>query len=220
MDWTRAIDAYCERTDPSYWSEPINAVTNAAFLVAAFVMWRRTRGLQMPLATTLVIILAAIGVGSYLFHTHGQVWAALADTAPILLFILVYIFAANLHFWGWPLWAALLGTAAFIPYAALLTPLFQALPFFEVSSFYWPVPVLIFAYAVLLRRRAPETARGLALGAGILVASLTFRSLDETLCDAIPFGTHFMWHILNGLMLGWMIEVYRRHRLAASPAGR
>jgi hypothetical protein len=220
MDWTRAIDAYCERTDPSYWSEPINAVTNAAFLVAAFVMWRRTRGLQMPLATTLVIILAAIGVGSYLFHTHGQVWAALADTAPILLFILVYIFAANLHFWAWPLWAALLGTAAFIPYAALLTPLFQALPFFEVSSFYWPVPVLIFAYAVLLRRRAPETARGLALGAGILVASLTFRSLDETLCDAIPFGTHFMWHILNGLMLGWMIEVYRRHRLAASPAGR
>jgi peptidoglycan/LPS O-acetylase OafA/YrhL len=162
MDWTRAIDAYCERTDPSYWSEPINAVTNAAFLVAAFVMWRRTRGLQMPLATTLVIILAAIGVGSYLFHTHGQVWAALADTAPILLFILVYIFAANLHFWAWPLWAALLGTAAFIPYAALLTPLFQALPFFEVSSFYWPVPVLIFAYAVLLRRRAPETARGLA----------------------------------------------------------
>jgi hypothetical protein len=220
MDWTRAIDAYCERTDPSYWSEPINAVTNAAFLVAAFVMWRRTRGLQMPLATTLVVILAAIGVGSYLFHTHGQVWAALADTAPILLFILVYIFAANLHFWAWPLWAALLGTAAFIPYAALLTPLFQALPFFEVSSFYWPVPVLIFAYAVLLRRRAPETARGLALGAGILVASLTFRSLDETLCDAIPFGTHFMWHILNGLMLGWMIEVYRRHRLAASPAGR
>jgi hypothetical protein len=84
-----------------------------------------------------------------------------------------------------------LGTAAFIPYAALLTPLFEALPFFEVSSFYWPVPVLIFAYAVLLRRRAPETARGLALGAGILVASLTFRSLDETLCDAMPLRHPF-----------------------------
>jgi hypothetical protein len=24
-------------------------------------------------------------------------------------------------------------------------------------------------------------------------------------------GTHFWWHILNGIMLGWMIEVYRRY---------
>jgi aspartyl-tRNA(Asn)/glutamyl-tRNA(Gln) amidotransferase subunit C len=30
----------------------------------------------------------------------------------------------------------------------------------------------------------------------------------------IPLGTHFLWHILNGIMLGWMIEVYRRHMLA------
>ena len=34
MDPLRFIDAYCERTDPSYWSEPVNAVTNAAFLIA------------------------------------------------------------------------------------------------------------------------------------------------------------------------------------------
>jgi hypothetical protein len=33
-------------------------------------------------------------------------------------------------------------------------------------------------------------------------------------------GTHFLWHILNALMLGWMIEVYRRHRLAAAGAHR
>jgi hypothetical protein len=31
-------------------------------------------------------------------------------------------------------------------------------------------------------------------------------------------GTHFLWHILNGLMLGWMIEVYRRHMLAVPRA--
>jgi hypothetical protein len=29
-----------------------------------------------------------------------------------------------------------------------------------------------------------------------------------------PLGTHFGWHLLNAVMLGWMIEVYRRHMLA------
>jgi hypothetical protein len=220
MDWTRAIDGYCERTDPSYWSEPINAITNAAFLIAAFVMWRRVRGQGMPLAMAMVVVLAAIGIGSYLFHTHAQAWAAMADVLPIGIFILLYVFAANLHFWHWPRWIAAVGMLAFLPYAALLTPVFEALPFFTVSAFYWPVPVLILAYAILLRRRAPETARGLAIGAAILVASLTFRSVDEALCDTIAIGTHFMWHILNGVMLGWMIEVYRRHRLAGAGPGR
>jgi hypothetical protein len=27
----------------------------------------------------------------------------------------------------------------------------------------------------------------------------------------IPLGTHFLWHVLNGIMLGWMIVVYLRH---------
>ena len=29
------VDVYCERTDFSFWSEPINALTNIAFLIAA-----------------------------------------------------------------------------------------------------------------------------------------------------------------------------------------
>jgi hypothetical protein len=27
-------------------------------------------------------------------------------------------------------------------------------------------------------------------------------------------GTHFLWHLLNALMLGWMINVYVAHRAA------
>ena len=35
MEWFEAVDGYCERVDAAFWSEPINAVTNAAFLIAA-----------------------------------------------------------------------------------------------------------------------------------------------------------------------------------------
>jgi hypothetical protein len=211
--WARQFDGYCERTDFTYWSEPINAVTNVAFLIAALWMWRRVSGRGMPLAEALCVILFAIGVGSYLFHTHATAWAAVADVVPIVLFILTYVYVANRHFWDLSPGKAGLATAAFLPYAAVTAPAFGALPFFEVSAAYWPVPLLIAAYAAALWRRHPATARGLAIGAATLVVSLVFRSVDEMVCPAVPFGTHFLWHILNGLMLGWMIEVYRRHSL-------
>ena len=220
MDWTQAVDNYCERVDPSFWSEPVNAVTNAAFLIAALVMALRLRGAGLPLANLLVAILAAIGVGSFLFHTFAQPWAGLADTLPILLFILAYIFAASRDYLGLSPRMAGLTVAGFIPYAAATVPLFSLIPGLGSSAGYAPVPVLIAGYAWLLRRRAPATARGLAIGTGLLVLSLTARTIDEPLCAAFPLGTHFLWHILNGLMLGWMIEVYRRHMLAGETPGR
>ncbi len=208
----RQIDGYCERLGPDYWAEPVNAVTNAAFLIAAFVMWRRVRGQGMPLAVLLVVILAAIGVGSYLFHTHAQVWAAVVDVAPILLFILVYIFAINRDVWHLNTWRAFGLTALFFPYAAATVPVFRLIPGLGDSAGYAPVPLLILIYAVLLRHRAPKTALGLAVGACVLIVSITFRSLDVPLCGVWPVGTHFLWHVLNGVMLGWMIEVYRRSK--------
>jgi len=210
MEWTQHIDGYCERLSPAYWAEPINAVTNAAFLISAFIMFYRLRGQNAPLAHVLTAILAMIGIGSYLFHTHAQVWAAMADVTPILLYILVYIFAINRDVWGLKLWPALGLTLLFFPYAAATLPVFQKVPRLGDSAGYAPVPLLILIYAFLLRHRVPETARGLAIGALILIASITFRAMDEPFCGQLPLGTHFMWHILNAIMLGWMIEVYRR----------
>ncbi|MEM6374036.1 MAG: ceramidase domain-containing protein [Pseudomonadota bacterium] len=209
MELLREIDGYCERLGPGYWAEPVNAVTNAAFVLAALIMWRRSAG--VPLARLLCVVLGLIGIGSYLFHTHAQVWAAILDVTPILAYILIYIFAINRDVWGMPVWAAVLGTVLFLPYAALTVPLWQVVPVLGVSAGYMPVPVLIAVYAVLLWRRYPPLARGLLIGAGILMLSLTARSLDEVVCSELALGTHFIWHLLNAVMLGWMIAVYVAH---------
>lgn len=218
MEWTRTVDAYCERTDPSYWAEPVNAVTNAAFLLAAWIMWHRCSGMRT--ARAMCVVLAVIGVGSYLFHTHAQVWAGLADVVPIAVFILLYLFAVNRHAFGLGTWAALGLTALFFPYAGMMVPTFSLIPGLGASAAYAPVPLLILLYAGFLRDKLPEFARGLALGAVILAVSLAFRTLDGPVCSAWPLGTHFMWHLLNGLMLGWMIEVYRRLRLGNEARAR
>jgi hypothetical protein len=213
MDWLASIDGYCERQSPAYWAEPVNALTNLAFVIAALVMWQRSAGLGP--ARALCAVLAAIGIGSFLFHTHANRLTAMLDVLPIVIFILVYVFFASRDFLALKPWQASLCTLGFLPYAALTGAAFSRIPGLGASAAYAPVPLLILIFAAATRF-APQTSRGLVIGAALLVVSLTFRTLDQPLCDVLPIGTHFGWHILNGLMLAWMIEVYRRHRLAAA----
>lgn len=213
MDWLADVDGYCERLEPGLWAEPVNALTNLAFLVAAAVMWRRCAGLGRGLfwGLALCAVLAAIGVGSGLFHTFANPLTGMLDVLPIVGFILLYVFLASRDFLRVRPWAAFVLAIGFVPYALVMSPVFAALPGFSVSAFYWPVPVLIAGYAWLLRGRAPATARGLAFGAALLCLSLLARSVDMAVCARWPTGTHFLWHVLNAVMLGWMIEVWRRH---------
>lgn len=211
MDWTRAVNAYCERTDPGFWSEPANALTNGAFLLAAALVWPMTRGDTG--ARLLAVVLGIIGIGSFLFHTFAQVWAGLADVLPILGFILIYTCLATIRFLGAPVWAGLVAAALYVPVSGVVSDVIARVAGpLNGSVSYLPVLLLIGLYAVLLRRRAPETARGLAIGVAILAVSLTFRTIDDAVCGAVPLGTHFLWHLLNAVMLGWMIRVLVTHR--------
>lgn len=211
MDWSVQVDGYCERVDFTFWGEPINALTNAAFIVAAILVSRRAVGI----GRLLTLLLFLIGVGSFLFHTYATRWAGMADTLPILLFILVYLFAVHRDLIGLRWYWAVLATAGFFPFAAVVVPLLMRIPFFEVSAPYWTVPILLMFYGAVM---GGETRRGFWIGAAILSVSLSFRSVDETVCAAVPFGTHFMWHILNAVMLGWMIVVHARLSLATRAA--
>ncbi|MGH1465899.1 MAG: ceramidase domain-containing protein [Cognatishimia sp.] len=212
MNWTQQVDGYCERLDAAFWAEPVNAVTNLAFILVAILMWRRVYGL--PLARALCILLFLIGVGSFLFHTFAQTWAGLADVLPILLFVLLYIYGATKDFWGSSKLVAVSAVLLFVPYAAVTVPLFQKVAFLNTSAAYGPVPLLIVIYALGLSRQNPATARRLAVGAGLIFLSILLRSADLPLCQSFPQGTHFLWHVLNAVALGWMIETYRRHMLA------
>lgn len=218
MDWHQSLDGYCERVGPHFWAEPVNAVTNLGFVLVALWLWPRCRGVVW--ARVLCAVLAAIGIGSWLFHTHAQVWAALADVLPIAGFVFLYIYLANRYFWGLPVWLSLVGLVFFVPYAALVVAVLGDVPLYGPSAAYLAVALLIALYALALARRLPGVARGLGIGAGLLFLSITFRALDDPICSVLPVGTHFLWHLLNAVMLGWMIELYRRHMVASGGAGR
>ena len=218
MDLFKPIDIYCERLDIGIWAEPINAVTNVAFILASIFMWLRCKNLVE--GRVLSFLLFSIGCGSFLFHTFAQTWAAILDVAAILIFILTYIFIANRSFLAWSKMVSLIGVILFFPYQLLLANILSNIQFFGSSVQYIPVAILIFIYSGLLRKTEPNLSRGLLIGAAILCLSIVFRIIDEPLCSILSIGTHFVWHILNAIMLSWMIEILRRHMLAGYSLGR
>ena len=222
MDWTAQVDNYCERTGPEYWAEPVNAITNAAFILSALVVWAMLGGRRDPGARVLVGILLLIGIGSFLFHTYATRWASTLDVLPILAFILVYIYLATTRFFSLRTLTGGIAVLLFFPFAAGVSAGVSALVgSLNGSVAYLPVPLLILAYAAALIPRDPITARGLAIGAAILLVSLFFRTIDDVICPSFPLGTHFLWHGLNAIMLGWMIIVLNRHDpTLAQPRGQ
>ena len=218
MYLSQSIDIYCERLDVGIWAEPINAVTNFAFILAAIIMWIRCKNLVE--GRVLAFLLFSIGCGSFLFHTFAQTWAAILDVTPILIFILTYIYAANRRFLVWSKRMSITGVILFLPYQFLVVSILSSIQFLGSSALYVPVAILIFFYSALLHKSKTNLSRELFVGATILSLSIFARTIDEPLCLIVSVGTHFIWHILNAIMLAWMIEILRRHMLAGYPLER
>lgn len=204
MDLWRSVDLYCERTDPGFWSEPLNAASNAAFLLAAVLIVRhcRARGPIAPDAGLLAGLVALIGVGSFLFHTFATVWAGWLDVIFILAFIYVFFarFLARVPGWGWPGIAA--GLVGYWLFARALTAAFPA-DAFNGSFGYVPALLALAGLAAWAGHARHAGAARLALAAGLFAVSLGFRTTDLALCAAWPLGTHAVWHCLNAGVL-WL----------------
>ncbi len=215
MDWTAAVDIYCERTGPDFWSEPVNALSNLAFVVAAILplLAMRRAGERDALLTVLCVIAFCIGVGSFLFHTVAERWAGLADVIPILLFIVGFLYAAMNRLFGlrWP-WAIVGTMAAFgASLFARNVGVWMAGGTVNGSEGYFPALALLGGSALVLAVQGKRAARPVAVATGVFALSLTARSVDMAVCPGLPLGTHFLWHLLNGTMIGILLFALHRH---------
>ncbi|POR43042.1 ceramidase domain-containing protein [Methylobacterium sp. V23] len=128
-DWLAPICAYCERGDPGFWAEPVNALSNGAYLVAAALATARVRRARTSDAPALLLsaLVAVVGVGSFLFHTLAVRWSLLADVIPIALFIYAYFLLAMRRYFDLGIGAALAATLAFAAFNLGLEPALDGL---------------------------------------------------------------------------------------------
>jgi len=230
MDWSVKIFSYCERgSNPAFWAEPFNAITNAAFIfasLAALVVWTRQPSAKRGLTElALIALVAIIGVGSFLFHTYATRWSAIADTAPIGLFMFVYTGYALRLFVRLPWIAAALGVALFgwllntafnMPCPVALRGLVSGHRCLNGSIGYLPALAMLGSVGVLASLRRHPAAPWLLASTVLLALSLTARTVDLEVCSATRVwgqlrGTHAIWHLLNAAMLGLLLLAAVRH---------
>ncbi len=205
MDWTGAIDLYCERTDASLWSEPFNALSNGAFLIAAlyaYTTWRKAGGADR-MALALIALIATIGVGSFLFHIFANGWSMMADVLPITVFIYAMFALVFYRYVGLGFWGTLLSLALF--FAATLLLERTLAPLLGGSAGYAPALIAMAGVGFYLRGRAHHYAGTILFAAAVFALSLTLRTLDIPACEAIPAGTHMLWHMLNAVVLATLL---------------
>lgn len=213
---TEFFSAYCERSLPGIWQEPLNAVSNLAFLIAAVLMLRAyMKNKSLPLNASwdlciLIFLLFSIAIGSTLWHTLPSKGTELADAIPILIFINVYLlsFLYRIAAARWFTLAALF--IGFYGLNFLVSSVFPANAF-NGSVFYAPAWLTLILMSNYLLMAHNALRWRFSMAAGLFTVSLLFRTVDRNVCEWVPVGTHFIWHILNAGLLYLMTSVLIAH---------
>lgn len=202
------IDIYCERLGPGFWAEPLNALTNISFFIAALFAMRLARKEGMLHRGTVILIglLLCIGMGSFLFHTLALRWAMLTDTIPILLFQVQFIalYCAHVMRLSAKKTIGVLATFFAVIYLFSLAP--ESI--LNGSLAYAPAVIFLGLFALWHQAHAKREPRILICAAALFALSLAFRSLDMQFCPSNPAGLHFLWHLLNGGVLYLTARAY------------
>lgn len=213
VDWFAYVDHYCERVAQGIWGEPLNTLSNAAFLLAAGYIftrqWHKTTS-DWPLII-LAVLVVSVGIGSILFHTLANHWTLIADLGPIAIFIHAFFFAALRRFLKLNLWLSILATLALVVSAPWIKVAME--PVLGASAAYTSGLIATFGVAFAVPLRGLGQAPRLLLASGVaFVAALVFRQLDHVVCDYLPIGTHFLWHMFNGLSIGLALLAFDQAR--------
>src|SRR5687768_8016429 len=189
---------YCERTGTGLLAEPLNALTNGAFLITALAAWylARSSGRLSPGLWILLALSASVGIGSGLWHTLATPWAMILDVVPIALFLVwtLWLYARTVLRLSLPI--ALASMAAFLGISAYAQGFEEIL---NGSLAYAPALIALLGLGAYHARQATAGRYALLLAAGAYAIALVFRVLDPEVCSAFPIGTHFLWHSFTGL---------------------
>jgi hypothetical protein len=217
MDWFAPIDAYCERLGPGLMAEPLNALSNAAFFAAALWAARAAsrRGSE-PVIWLLIALVFVIGLGSLAFHTFADHWSVLADVVPITLFIYGYLGFALRRFLAFGWWKVAMALVVLFLVTAAAERIMPE-GFLNGSGAYLPALIASVLVSIELLRRGHPAQLNVGLASAILSLSLIFRTADQVVCPVVPIGTHFIWHLLNGLVLALYLEAAIRYPARGYP---
>lgn len=209
MDAWGQLDLYCERLGPGLWAEPLNVLSNLGFVLVALALARRRPGAHPRHTLVLVVLIALVGLGSAAFHVFATGWARWFDLLFIEAFIYCYmaLYLRSVFALSW-LSVAAIGVL-FAVFEWGVTRAFEP-GSFNGSYRYLPALIAVGVMSAAAVARAGAAARYLAIACAIFLVAVALRTLDLSWCAGWPWGTHFVWHLLNALVLYFCMLALRR----------
>jgi len=192
------IVPYCERLTIGI--EPFNSASNLIFIICGALcvtlMLRDWTKLQLAfrfLLCAMNALIVFIGIGSAAFHTHPTHTTLAFDLIPIALYILLVLGAVLVI--GFKRGKA--SVAGIVLVWCCTTAIASTKPDFLAGGLiYIPTLTLILLMAVF---SSHQHQRKLVAIFAFFGVGLLLRSIDLTLCNTLPIGTHWLWHVCASL---------------------
>lgn len=214
------LPIYCETAlNPTgaFPAEPVNALTSffpfITGLLAMWYLWRTGNRSWVP--WTLAILTALTGLGSVAWHAHRTPFTLFIDAFPGVIYFCLLVAVWMIHISNrWIALGAGVALAAFI----FLVPLSVKQQYMIPMIVFFGLLALSFLFLTWQRQRSALVYALPMVGCGLAAAVL--RTLDLHVCDVIPVGTHFFWHLFLGTAayLGVRMMVVMEANKAAAPA--
>ena len=200
---------YCERTTLEAFGEPINALSNLAFIFCGLILIFKKKIKFNPLPYLVIFI----GISSFLFHYLPTKLFSILDIFSIALFVIFYNILLTKNILKYPMSYSILSSLLLL----LISYFTGTLLLYSIigsSSFY--LGILIYMLFILFLIRKIENRKYFLFAIILFTISILFRTIDNFLCNYFLYGTHFIWHILNSLVLYYLV-IYIRLTNRTSP---
>jgi drug/metabolite transporter (DMT)-like permease len=216
-----ALFELCERTSNSIWAEPLNGLTSFGFFLVAFMLYQLYK--KHPMLKEgrywdirlMIGLVGVLGVGSTLFHALSSRWAEIMDIVPIVSFIVVFFFSALVRVLKCNWLQVATGFIAFLGLTNMLVSYFPGA--MNDSIAYLSAMTALVTIALYLNMARRPSARMFLLAAVLGCVSLFFRSIDMYVCEQIPLGTHFLWHVCNSVIIYILVHQIIRNAVRKPP---
>lgn len=200
------IDKYCERVSPGMWGEPLNIISNVAFLLAALLLLKYFKKnyigeyLKHWDIAVLITLLFFITIGSTLWHILAIRWALYTDVIPILVFVNLFFLSCFVRILNLSTIKVILFFSIYQLFSFVIKTQYP-IHTLNGSIFYLPILISLAVITIVLYRQKSHLGQYYLTAFLIFTIALSLRTVDISQCEMFPAGTHFLWHIFISVML-------------------
>ena len=185
---------YCERTSSSTLAEPVNLITNLAFLISAILVHKMLvrKNIKKSIYNYFPWLILLISLGSASYHSYRSSATLLFDALPVYIFLGFSLFLLLRKLVkSTVLTAGIIGL--FILIQVFLTVNFSS--FLNGSIRHIASAILLLILIIWTYKKFGKTAFQLGLIFLVYIVGIFFRTIDFQICPVFSTGTHFLWHL-------------------------